>query len=318
MIWPQELWLNPPLLLAVVLLSTFLPLPSAYHPLSLYRYLAFSLARKVNPDPNRPRQQLYISGTLAVVIATLPILALCYSLYQFAELPFLLDGILLYASLNWSQRRTDALQLQQLLQRNQLSLARERSASLLLRRSDNLTAMGLSKALCESLLLRSSIEVVATLLWFLLGGGIAALAYRLLVVLQQQWNRKLADFTYFGLPANALVQWLSSPGLVFCCVVLALNYGIRRCWRNCRAKPVNMSRLPYWLLCCGATALKRSLGGPVYYCERKLQRSRIQQQQQPTAADINKALKLCRQCHQAALTLAGVILLLQWVWWYAR
>lgn len=318
MLWPQELWLNPPLLLAVVLLSTLLPLPGAYHPLSLFRYIAFSLARKVNPDPNRPRQQLYISGTLAVAIATLPILALCYSLYQFAELPFLLDGILLYASLNWSQRRADALQLQQLLQRNQLSLARERSANLLLRRSDNLTAMGLSKALCESVLLRSSSEVVATLLWFLLGGGLAALAYRLLVVLQQQWNRKLVDFKHFGLPANALVQLLSAPGLVFCCSVFALNYGIRRCWYHCRSTPVHISRLPYWVLCCGATALRRNLGGPVYYCERKLQRSRIPQQQDPTAADISTALKLCRQCQSAVVMLAGIILLLQWVWLYSR
>lgn len=318
MIWPQELWLNPPLLLAVVLLSLLLPLPNAYHPLSLYRYLAVNLAKKVNPDPKRPRQQLYISGTLAVVIAMLPILALCYSLYQFAELPFLLDGILLYASLNWSQRRADALQLQQLLRQNQLSLARERSATLLLRRSDNLTAMGLSKALCESLLLRSSIEVVATLLWFLLGGGLAALAYRLLVVLQQQWNRKLVEFKHFGLPANTLLQLLSAPGLLFCCVVLALNYGIRRCWSNCRAKPLNISRLPYWLLCCGATALRRSLGGPVYYAEHKLPRSRIQQQQDPAAADISAVLKLCRQCHLAVVALAGIILLLQWVWLYAR
>ena len=316
--WLQELWLNPPLLLAVVLLSSLLPLPSAYHPLSLYRYLAFNLAKKVNPDPRRPRQQLYISGSLAVAVAMLPVLALCYSLYQFAELPFLLDGILLYASLNWSQRRADALQLQHLLQQNQLSLARERSANLLLRRSDNLTGMGLSKALCESVLLRSSSEVVATLLWFLLGGGLAAVAYRLLVVLQQQWNLKLVEFKHFGLPANALLRLLSAPGLVFCCVVLALNHGIRRCWSNCRAKPVNLSRLPYWVLCCGATALKRNLGGPVYYCDRKLQRSRILQQQEPTAADIGATLKLCRQCQLAVVALAGVILLLQWVWLYAN
>ena len=312
--WLQDVWLNPPLLLVVVLLSTLLPIPAAYHPLTLYRYFAFALGEKVNPDPSRPRQQLYISGALATVLATLPILALCYSLYLFSELPQLFDALLLLVCLDWQQRRTAALQIQQALRRNQLSLAREQAAALLLRRSNNLTEMGLSKALCESLLLRSATEVVATLLWFLAGGGLAALSYRLLVVLQQQWNTKHVKCRHFGQPAARLVQLLSAPALLICCAAIALQFGFRRCRQSCRAKPVNIGQLPYWLLCCSAAALQRSLGGPAYYGGVKIQRSRITQPQQPTATDIITTLKLTRQNHLAMVMLATIILLLQLVW----
>lgn len=312
--WLQDVWPNPPLLLVVVLLSAILPLPVAYHPLTLYRYLAFALGQKVNPDPSRPRQQLYISGMLATLVATLPIMALCYSLYQFSQLPQLFDALLLFACLDWQQRRTAARQVQQALQRDQLSLAREQARVLLLRRSDNLTQMGLTKALCESLLLRSATEVVATLLWFLAAGGLAALGYRLLVVLQQQWNPKQASCRYFGQPVARLVQLLSAPAMLICCAAIALQYGVRRCWHSCRATPLNIGRLPYWLLCCSAAALRRSLGGPAYYANIKTQRSRIAQQQEPAAADIATTLKLTRQNHLLMVMLASVILLLQVVW----
>ncbi|MEH8016722.1 cobalamin biosynthesis protein [Rheinheimera muenzenbergensis] len=319
--WPQELWLNPLLLLVVVLASVLLPLPAEYHPLTLYRYFARALGHKVNPDPNRPRQQLYISGTLALLVATVPLLALVYSLLQFSELPQLFDALLLFACLDWQQRRSTALQIQQTLQRNQLALAREQAAALLLRRRDNLTSMGLSKALCESLILRSSSEVIATLLWFLVGGGLAALSYRLLLVLQQQWNSKTIAGRHFGRPVSLLVQLLSAPALLFSCISLALHYGIRRCWRLYRTaewrikqQRRNFGALPYCLLCCAAAALRRSLGGPVYYDEVKLSRSRITLIQEPAAADITRTLKLTRQNHLAVLTLAAVIVLLQLTW----
>ncbi len=312
--WPQELWLNPPLLLLVVLASVLMPLPAAYHPLTFYRYLAFSLAQKVNPDPLRASRQLYISGSLAVLVATVPVLALSYSLYQFSELPWLLDALLLFACIDWPQRLSVAKQVQHSLARNQLTLAREQAAKLLLRRTDNLSAVGVSKACCESLLLRSASEVVATLFWFLAGGGLAALGYRLLLELHQQWNVKLAAFKHFGRPVSAVVQLLSAPALLFCCLCMALHYGIRRSWHSCRNRPYHIAVLPYWLLCCASTALQRGLGGPVYYGPYKLQRSRTGHGPEPAAADIAGTVKLTRQCHGVTVILAGSVLLLQLVW----
>ena len=321
--WLQELWLNPPVLLGIALLGSVLPIPAAYHPLTLYRCFGRALGQKVNPDPTRPRQQLFISGSLALLIATLPLLAIVYGLQQFSELPQLFDALLLFACFDWQLRRSRALHIQHALQRNQLGLAREQAAMLLLRRRDNLTEMGLSKAICESLVLRSSAEVIAVAFWFLAGGGLAALSYRLLLELHLQWNSKTAASRYFGRPVAILVQWLSAPALLFSCFSLALHYGIRRCWQQCRTggnggdvaqHRQHIGALPYWLLCCASVGLRRSLAGPLYYETVKIHRSRITQQQEPDAAIISKTLKLTRQNHVMLLILAAVIMLLQLTW----
>ena len=312
------LWLNPPLLLLVVLVSRLIPLSEAYHPLTFLRFFAQRLAAKVNPDPNRAAGQLLISGTLALLVAWLPFAALLLSIQHFSELPWLIDALVLYGCLDWQTHVSRARHIQRDLQRGQLTLAREQMASLVLRRTDNLTAMGLSKAGIESLMLRSSSQVVATLLWFLVGGGIAALSYRLLVELHQQWNSKLPEFRYFGRPAALLLALLSAPALLLSCISLALSYGIRRCVRLCRQRPQHTAALPYYLLCCTSAALRRNLAGPLYYRQQKHQRSRINQGQEPDATDLGRALTLTKHCHNSVSLIATVITLLQLVWLLGR
>lgn len=292
--WPAGVSPIPLILLAVIALARLFPLPGAYHPLLLFRYLAQQLAAKVNPDPNRSRQQLLISGSLALLMLWLPLLLLLYSLYLFSEQPLLLDALLLYISLDWQNQRQQALQLQQQLQRGQLTLAREQSTTLLCRRTDNLSQMGLSKALLESLSLRYAIFVVGTCGYFLLGGGLAAFGYRLLQELQQQWSVKRQHFRYFGIPSAVMATVLSAPPKLLCALLLALQHGLRRSMALCRQPRLNLEACSYWLLCCSSAALKRSLGGPAYYNDSKLQRSKMLQPQQPAPQDIKRLIKQLR------------------------
>ena len=292
--WPAGVSPLPLILLAVITLAWLMPLPGAYHPLLLFRYLAQQLGAKVNPDPHRARQQLLISGTLALLILCLPVLLLLYSLYLFSEQPLLLDALLLYISLDWQNQRQQALQLQQQLQRGQLALAREQSNTLLCRRTANLSEMGLSKALLESLSLRYAIFVVGTCGFFLLGGGLAALGYRLLQELQQQWSVKRLNYRYFGIPSAVTAALLNALPKLLCALLLALQHGLRHSLTLARQPRQNIEVCSYWLLCCSSVALKRSLGGPVYYDAAKLQRSKMMQPQQPTAQDIKRLIKQLR------------------------
>ncbi len=61
-----------------------------------------------------------------------------------------------------------------------------------------MSAIGLTKACIETLSLRFAKQWFSVLFWFMLGGGIAALSYRLLQELQQCWNPKLTQFQHFG------------------------------------------------------------------------------------------------------------------------
>jgi len=316
--WLEQLWAYPLVLLAVVLAARLLPLPAIYHPLTVFRFFAQQLGKKVNPEPDRPRQQLYISGTLALLVALLPTMALLYSLYQFSELPLILDALLLFCSLDWRAQQQHAQLIQHSLQRGQLTLAREQASTLVLRRTSALTAMGLSKAILESLVLRFASQFIAVLCWFLLGGGLAALAYRLALELAQQWNTKLDAYRYFGRPTAWLINILSAPPKLVVCSLLALQYGIARCYRQCQQPRQNISRFSFWLLACFSVALRRNMGGPLYYSDLKQQRSKLVQAHEPAATDIITAVKTLQFSKVFFLLLVLSSSLLHLAWLLAR
>lgn len=314
---PQGLWLAPLILLAVVLAANWFSLPAAYHPLTLFRYYARQLAKKVHPDPARPPQQQLISGSLAVVVAIAPPLLLCYSLYQFSELPQLLDALLLYISLDWQQQRKQILSVSDSLKRSQLTLAKEQAAKLLLRDTSRLTAMGVSKALVESTVLRNTRLILGVWCWFIIGGGIAALAYRLLQELAQQWNSKLPFNAHFAGPVAWLANVTAAPAVIISTVILALQHSISRCYRQIRqTSRLNIPYLSFLLLCCTSVAVHCNLGGPAYYGNNKRLRSRILYQRDPGWQDISHAVRVVHfvQLYFILLALSATIVQLALLW----
>ncbi|WP_215395667.1 cobalamin biosynthesis protein CobD/CbiB [Rheinheimera oceanensis] len=307
----------PLMLLAVVLAANWFSLPSAYHPLTLFRYYARQLAQKVHPDPARPAQQQLTSGSLAIVVAAAPPLLLCYSLYQFSELPQLLDALLLYISLDWQQQRKHILSVSDSLKRGQLMLAKEQAAKLVLRDTSRLTAMGVSKAVVESTVLRNTRLMLGVCCWFLAGGGIAALAYRLLQELAQQWNSKLPLNRHFGAPAAWLAVVTAAPAMLISSIILALQHGIVRCYKQIRQVPrLNINYLSFLLLCCGSIAIHCNLGGPAYYGNIKLPRSRIPCQREPAWQNIGNAVRVVHfvQLYFMLLALSVTLVQLALLW----
>jgi adenosylcobinamide-phosphate synthase len=316
MSWLETLPAYPLMLIAVVIVSRLLPLPEAYHPLTVFRFLAQQLAKKVNPNLPRSKQQQLISGSLAILVALVPCLSLLYALYQFSELPFILDALLLYCSLDWRTQSQTTIQISSLLQQQQLALARQQANSLLLRDTANLNAMGLSKAIIESLLLHSSKLFIATLGYFLLAGGLAALSFRLLQELARQWNPKLSQFRYFGTPATLVATLLATPALFLSSCVIAIQYGVLRCYRQCKQSRTFFNHGSFYLLNCASVALNRDLGGPAYYGQTKVSRQRFTAHYPPAIADIFRTLRLVRFLHFYYLLLVCAGILLHYLWLY--
>lgn len=312
--WPDGLNVYPVLLLAVMLLAHLLPLPNAYHPLTLFRYFVRQLAAKVNPDPSRAVQQLYISGSLALLVSWFVPLLLIVSLYHFSDLPLVLDALLLYGSLDWRHQQQTFLRIKTLMTQGQLSLARELAGQLLCRNTTKLSEMGLSKALLEAMALRAARDYIGVLCAFLLGGGLAALAYRLLLEIQQQWNAKRTPYRHFGRPAALVASILSAVPKLLSCLLLALQAGLIKCVTQCRMPRLNISLLSYWLLCCSSVAVKRNLGGPLYYNGVKLQRTKIRQQAEPAAADIVTLHKRLQFSHIYVVLMLIAYISINWLW----
>uniref|UniRef100_A0A486XS46 Adenosylcobinamide-phosphate synthase n=1 Tax=Rheinheimera sp. BAL341 TaxID=1708203 RepID=A0A486XS46_9GAMM len=291
MLW-QSLWPEPILLLVVVLLSQLLVLPSAYHPLTLFRFYARQLGRKVHPDPNRPENQQRLSGGLAVIVALLPPAIVSVALYMISELPLALDAVLLYCSLDWPWQRRQMLEIGRSLQQQQLTLAREQATAILVRDTSRLNLMGLSKAMVESCILRGGKQDLAVWFWFLLGGGIAALLYRLLLELSQQWNTKLPVNRQFGAAASWLIDTMAAIPMLIVSMILALQYGIKTSLKQLRNQSLFFNRSAFYLLTCASVAVGCSLGGPAYYGAVKIQRSRFIQHRQPGWQDIARAIRI--------------------------
>jgi len=289
-------WLQQPLLLLiVVVLSSLLPLPASYQPLVLLRILAVRLASKVN-KANYPAAQLQLSGSLAAVIAIGPWLMLAWAFALLSQMPELWHGLLLYLCLDWQNVRQQALQIQQSLDKQQLSLARDQLQPLVLREVRLMSEVGVSKACLESLLFRLAAQWTSVLFWFLAGGVIVAIASRLLQELQQQWNPKHPNFRYFGKPVAVLASIMNWPGMLLTATVLAFMVSLRRSRHYLKFANDGYFSFPArWLLAAGAAALQRNLAGPVYYQGQKIRRIRIGPLQEPAAADISQLLKLCRQ-----------------------
>jgi adenosylcobinamide-phosphate synthase len=305
----QPPWLQQPLLLLVViLLSRFLALPASYHPLVLFRILALRLAGRVNKT-GYPATQLKLSGSLAMLIAIGPWLVLTWAFTLLSQMPQLWHGLLLYLCLDWQQVRQQAQQIQQSLDKQQLSLARDQLQPLVLREVKLMSAVGVSKACLESLLFRLAAHWTSVLLWFLAGGVIAAIAYRLIQELHQQWNPKSGQFRQFGKPVAVLAAIMNWPGMILTATILALMVSVRRSRQYLKFANDGYFNFPArWLLAAGAAALQRNIAGPVFYQGQKIRRIRIGPVQEPTAADISQLLKLCRQYQTAVgLLLASYI-----------
>lgn len=305
--WAELLQSSPVLLWLVLVLAAWLPLPVSYHPLTFYRFFAQRLAFKVNPDPTRPVSQLRLSGALALLLATLPFLALLYTANWLMDWPELYQLLLLYLCLDFGPLRQRAQRLQQALAGQQLSLARDLASQLLLRQTHSLSAMGLSKAGIESLWLQFARSWLTTLFWYLLAGIWLAVAVRLILLLQQSWNPKLRHNRHFGAPVALLASWLCWPGYLLCFVLVCIRLRCRESFRLLRHAPrqyFNWAQSACLSAACAS--LRCRLGGPaIYEGSIKTNRDRLGlEYAEPDHRHLQQALKAQQQLLQLVFLLS--------------
>lgn len=313
--WLADLSAYPLILLCIWLLGSLVLLPQDYQPLTFFRIFAKQLAAKVHPDPHRASSQQLISGSLALALVMLPTLALLAPLYWLSDWPLVLDALLLYFCLDFVHYRQQSHKIALAMTQQQNSRAKDLLQPLVLRQTQSLSSAGLCKANIEMLWLRTAKQWVGVSFWFLIGGGLAAVAYRLLLLCNQQWNDKQNNFRYFGRPASLLTQWASLPGSLITALLLAFLTDITGAFRQWREASGLQLCLPH-LLVLGAlaSALRVNLAGPVMYQQQKNQRKRIGPSQLPQVGDVLGSLKLNRQFQLYSAFIVFIFSLLQSLW----
>ncbi|MDT0596007.1 cobalamin biosynthesis protein [Glaciecola petra] len=297
-------------LLAALVLDKYVPIPSSINPLDLFNLLSVRMTTKVLKSTHTPKQQS-IAGFSAHLILVLPFVTIVAALYLLAGLPWLLNIILLWLSLQFNSDRHIFLSASSALSQDKLTLARELSQQKLRRETKLLSKMGLSKALVEGLFARYQYQYVSVIFCFLLLGPLAAFAYRLSFTCSQSWNGKHTAFNHFSRFTQIscrTIQCLPSllSNMLFCLLFsptsFVKDYANIKTWRQSILCPAEVMRQTLRLI------INKNTGGPIFYDNQKISRQRYiaLSQLEPEPMDVNK-LQNKLNIHLLIIVLFGAV-----------
>jgi len=237
--------------------------------------------------------QQKISGSLAFMVLLVPLISILLIFTSLAQYPVFFDGFLLLVSIQFQGCVKQGQKISKALADNKKVLARHLLSDIVLRETDKLSPMGISKGTIESLLLRFNQQFSSVIFWYLVLGGLGALSYRLLYEFSHCWNTKRVRFGHFGQPVARLVhllQWLPAR---LACGALVVAQGVSggiQAYRvfvkeNGRHKCSHML-----LLNLQGGALGIELSGPAYYDGQKIRSVKCGGDRQVTYMDIQRTI----------------------------
>jgi adenosylcobinamide-phosphate synthase len=290
------------LLITVMLIKLVLSRSVDHEPLRFFQFYCQQLSKKVNKTSNSVKQQS-IAGLAAIVVTLFPLVIILWLFADFVALDYLWHGLLLYLAFGSLNLQKINKSIAQALAANQSYIAKQTLKPLVLRETEQLSSVGLSKAAIEMQLLRTLQQGYTIVFIFLAFGPLAALTYRLLLEMHYCWNPKLIEFSHFGYYANALISictWL--PVRIFSLLLLLLSLGrnFLLFWRLSKGYFFQLNNNMAILLL--ALNLEVKLGGVAMYHEEKLRRNNFNDRaQQPEITDIIHANQQIKQVIAASL-----------------
>lgn len=282
--------------LVVVLLKVFSnkvsPSLTQQQIFTFYRFYCQQLAAKVNKDKNSNSQRK-IAGFIATIITITPLVIIVWLFEEFIAVPAIWQAILLFVSLGTFNLNNICKEVATHLASQDKYQAKQYISPWLSRDSEQLSAIGISKACIEMLILRKFQQQFSVGCFFIFIGPLAALSYRLLLETHYTWNIKHHQFTFFGRFINQtvnLLQWLPSRIFLLLLMLTSINHSILLFWRLVKGLffKANNSIIVAYL----SYILELRLGGVAMYSKNKVRRLSFNDQgQQPQAKDIIAAVK---------------------------
>lgn len=257
-----------------LLFHLLLPIPVHAHPMTIWRKFAKLLATKVNTT--RTYQQRFLSGSLAWALMIVPAFIVCIAAQPIVwNLPLFNLGLLLI-SLEWRGVEKLCKGTIQAINKENKEEAKNALQPWVNRDVKTLSILGLGKASAETIILGYARTVIGVLFWYGIAGGIGAFIYRLSLELARAWSPSGDSFRPFGIPALAIQTILDFVPLrlfsLLCLVgknlqiiVQSLNQQ-RKSWANTNNA---------WLLIIIGKKFELSLGGPVIYQGKKINRPKL-------------------------------------------
>jgi adenosylcobinamide-phosphate synthase len=196
-----------------------------HEPLRFFQFYCQKLSNKVNKPQNSPQQQT-LAGFISVLVTLLPIAIILYLFEAFVEVNIIWQALLLYIAMGSFDLAQINKIIAQALVAKQNYFAKQTLKPWVLRETEPLSSLGLSKSSIEMQLLRTLQQGYVVAIIFLISGPLAAIIYRLLLEMHYCWNTKLVSYNHFGLYSKRLVnllQWL--PVRIFALLLLFTSIG---------------------------------------------------------------------------------------------
>ncbi len=284
--------INILVLLLVVLVKSLSEKFSSQKQIAIFSLYCAQLAEKVNKETHSKNHRK-IAGFIATIITFSPLVIIVWLFETLVAIEWLWGAILLYFSFGRFNVNACGKNIAKNLNAQDNQTAKLLLTPLMLRDVEKLSALGISKATIEMMLLRKFQQHFMIGFYFFLLGPITAFSVRLLLEMHYHWNIKVAKFTYFGSFVNFIVnvvQWLPSRLFLFLLILTSLNQSIVLFWRLIRTQffVLNNSILIHYF----ALILSVKLGGVAMYNQEKLRKLSFNEQGvQPQAKDIILAIK---------------------------
>ena len=284
--------------------------PRAYHPLTLFQLLTDGMARRVCPGASHGKPQHYISGALGAVVLLLPFVGLTAALLYMAEYPWFFESMLMLCLLDFGHDRYRYQQVIKAIGQQKKILAREALGTLVARQTTTLSDIGIAKAAIESLLLRFVYLYCGVLVWFMLLGPVAALVYRLIILINWQWNPRLAGYHWFGRPVASLAGLLKLFAAIPAVLSVMIVTHPVRAIRGVLSSPAkDTSTL---ILATFGAGLGIQLGGPAIYTGHKIRYPRVGAKRQVRFSDMTYAVRAINRASILLVTFLCLLLLVLW------
>ena len=258
-------------LVFALLLDHFLGEPKKYHQLVGFGNLANKVEKWLNKPTNQNSSFSITNAMLGTLAWCLLVIPFCYLSYVLlALLPtniqFIVEILFLYLALGLNSLHLHAMQVFKPLSQGDLTTARHYTGYLVSRDTHDLTANDMSRATIESMLENGHDAVIASMVYFLIGGIPLVILHRLANTLDAMWGYKNSRFNSFGFFAARSDDLLGFISGKICTLLYALQLPFLLALKNAYHQGNQYkSHNGGWVMAAGATVMNKALGGNSSY-----------------------------------------------------
>lgn len=244
-----------------------------FHYLVGFGWLASKLEEKLNSATLK--ENVLLSKLVGLFAWCLLVLPLPVFYFFFIEhltwyWQIAVDATVLYLAIGLTSLYQHALQIYRPLISGNLKTARRFTGYIVSRETTALTEQEMSRATVESMLENGHDSVIASLVYYLIGGAPLVILHRFANTLDAMWGYKNSRFINFGYASarlDDLLGFISGK----CCTVLYAIQGIQQRQFTTAIHNAYSQGNQYkshnggWVMAAGATVMGRKLGGSAQY-----------------------------------------------------